>query len=52
MFGGFGYSPFAAGIAETFGYGAQLRATTQVQLVTPSRGDAYAKMNDTNVVAR
>jgi hypothetical protein len=52
MFGGFGYSTFAAGIAETFGYGAKLGATTQLQLVTPSRSDAYAKMNDTDVVAR
>jgi hypothetical protein len=52
MFGGFGYSTLAAGISETFRYGAALHATTQVQLVTPARGDAYAKMNDTDVAAR
>jgi hypothetical protein len=52
MFGGFGHSTFAAGVAETFRYFPQRRATTQAQLVTPSRGDAYAKMNDTDVVAR
>jgi len=52
MFGGFGYSTIAAGIAETFYYGGRLGATTQVQLVTSARGDAYAKMHDTDVVAR
>jgi hypothetical protein len=51
MFGGFGYSTIAAGITETFHYGVRLGATTQVQLVTSARGDAYAKMHDTDIVA-
>jgi hypothetical protein len=47
MSGGFGFSPFAAGVSDTFYFAERaLNASTRAQLLTTIRGDAYARMNE------
>ncbi|MGW2770049.1 trypsin-like peptidase domain-containing protein [Streptomyces sp. NPDC001275] len=53
MFGGFGFSPFAAGVSDAFYFASRaLNASTGIQLLTATRGDAYARMNEGAQVQR
>jgi hypothetical protein len=44
MFGGFGFSPLAAGIQETFRFAGRIGSNAEVQIVTLDRGTSYAEM--------